>query len=96
MSSTLEDQNRALLEGLKTTSANLQWQQTRCNELTGAIEELVRRNIVKVSMLEALLRGILTANGGPFTISADDLKANAGKQLKLDHGPDGSAISFAS
>jgi hypothetical protein len=79
----LQAEKAALQRGLETTAANLQWQQQRCTELAGAIEELTRRNIITVGMMETILKGVLHTLqiGSAVEISAEVIRRAARHKL---------------
>jgi hypothetical protein len=91
----LRTENAALRRGLESTAANLQWQQSRCNELTGAIEELTRRKIVEVGMLNTVIKGIVQFLGGSVDIHRTDLESATKLKLQRHNHADGLTISLS-
>ena len=90
---TPAEQIAALTHGLETTAANLRFQQERCNELTGAIRELVRRNLIAEGMLETLLKALIAQH--PYQvvrIARPEFEAAA--RLNLQRKDEGGIVSL--
>lgn len=76
---TVTAQRDAVKHGLETTAANLAFQVERCNNLTGAIQEVVRSNLIKLGLLETVLKALLLQVNGhrTFDLGAELIKEAA-------------------